>query len=59
MKEGVAFFRDTGGAATHRYLEQGEALNAAGYYAENNHLLATRTAYGPDGTIQDIQLLTS
>lgn len=59
MKGGVAFFRGTGGAAARRYLEQDQALNAAGYYTENNHLLATRTAYGTDGTIQDIQLLTS
>lgn len=59
MKGGVAFFRGTGGAAARRYLEQDQALNAAGYYTENNQLLATRTAYGRNGAVEDIQLLTS
>lgn len=59
MKGGVAFFRGTGGAAARRYLEQDQALNAAGYYTENNHLLATRTAYGKGGLLEDIQLLSA
>lgn len=58
MKGGMVFFKGTGGQAARRYLEQDTQLAASGYYTENNQLLATRTAYTSDGTIEDIQLLT-
>lgn len=58
MKGGMVFFKGTGGQAARRYLEQDAQLSAAGYYTENNQLLATRTAYSAEGNTEDIQLLT-
>lgn len=57
MKGGMTFFKGTGGTAARRYLEQDAKLAAAGYYTENQQLLATRTVYTATAGIQDIQLL--
>lgn len=58
MKGGQTFFKGSAGEAARRYLEQDSAFAASDYYTEHQNLLATRTAFGADGQVLDVQLLS-